>query len=60
MLSPETLERVSASYRRGYYDGYCGEVPQNPPRDHFDRPFANDDYAAGYKAGANDRKWSDK
>lgn len=65
MLSPQTLERVSVSYRKGYYDGYDGK-PQHArePLDITDtgsphlKPFANHDYEAGYKAGANDRKWS--
>jgi hypothetical protein len=55
MLSPTTLERVSCSYRRGYYDGYDGKPVNNPTRHPFDHPFANHDYAAGYKAGANDK-----
>lgn len=57
MLSPQTLERVSCSYRRGYYDGYDGKVVDNSQRDPLDRPFANFDYEQGYKAGANDKKW---
>jgi hypothetical protein len=57
MLSPKTLERVSVSYRRGYYDGYDGKAVDNPARDPFDRPFANFDYDQGYKAGASDKKW---
>jgi hypothetical protein len=61
MLSPQTLNRVSNSYRRGYYDGYekseaVGEQTDGP----FDRPFANFDYSEGYKAGANDRLWADR
>ena len=64
MLSPATLDRVSSSYRRGYYDGYNG-TPQAQPAVGFAagaaaiRPFANADYEAGLKAGANDRKWND-
>ena len=57
MLSPQTLERVSCSYRRGYYDGYDGNTADNPQRDPLERPFANFDYAQGYKAGASDKKW---
>jgi hypothetical protein len=57
MLSPATLERVSVSYRRGYYDGYDGKVADNPQRDPLDRPFSNFDYEQGYKAGANDKHW---
>lgn len=57
MLSPVTLERVSVSYRRGYYDGYDGAPISNPQRDPLDRPFANFDYEQGYKAGANDKRW---
>ena len=56
MLSPATLERVSVSYRRGYYDGYDGKLADNPRRDPLDRPFANFDYEQGYKAGANDKR----
>jgi hypothetical protein len=57
MLSPKTLERVSCSYRRGYYDGYDGKAIDSPQRDPLDRPFANFDYEQGYKAGANDKRW---
>lgn len=67
MLSPSTLERVSVSYRKGYYDGYDkkpmhkGEPSLNIEGDGVQiRPFANFDYEEGYKAGANDRKWNDK
>lgn len=56
MLSPQTLERVSVSYRRGYYDGYDGKPVNNPARHPLDRPFANFDYDQGYKAGANDKR----
>lgn len=56
MLSQSTLDRVSCSYRRGYYDGYDGKPADNRPRDPLDRPFANFDYEPGYKAGANDRQ----
>jgi hypothetical protein len=61
MLSPKTLERVSASYRRGYYDGHAGKPAEDAKASAhpFDRPFANADYAAGHEAGANDRKWSE-
>lgn len=61
MLSPATLERVSASYRRGYYDGYDGKplADEKAPTHPFDRPFAVHDYANGHKAGANDRAWND-
>ena len=57
MLSPATLERVSVSYRRGYYDGYDGKPVDNPKRDPLDRPFASFDYEQGYKAGASDKRW---
>jgi hypothetical protein len=60
MLSPSTLERVSVSYRRGYYDGYDGKSVDNPERDPFDHPFTNFDYDQGYKAGANDHKRADE
>lgn len=58
MLSPATLNRVSASYARGYRDGYAGMPNMDTLKsDHpFDRPFANFDYQEGYKAGANDRR----
>jgi hypothetical protein len=60
VLSPQTLNRVSNSYRRGYYDGYDGRDPVGEKTDGpFDRPFANFDYTEGHKAGANDRKWAD-
>lgn len=63
MLSPATLNRVSHSYRRGYYDGYEGRENQNLPVPDFQgvplKPFSDFDYSEGYKAGANDRKWAD-
>ncbi len=57
MLSPQTLNRVSNSYRIGYYDGYFGRNQQVKSFD-MSKPFANSDYDNGYKAGANDAKWS--
>lgn len=62
MLSPNVLERVSHSYRRGYYDGQAGRpagdacAPEHP----FDRPFSDHDYKAGHEAGANDRRCADE
>lgn len=60
MLSPNTLERTSDAYRKGYYAGY-GVGPE------VERPYAPDngsfaarDYADGFAAGQNDRKWNDK
>jgi collagenase-like PrtC family protease len=61
MLSAATLERVSASYRKGYHAGYAGEpnayselkVPAMM------LPFGEFDYTTGYEAGANDRRWAD-
>lgn len=63
MLSARVLERVSCSYRRGYYDGYDGKVGINEPVPTTDngiplKPFSDFDYDEGYKAGANDAKWS--
>jgi len=65
MLSPNTLERVSHSYRRGYYDGYYGRENKNDPVVRTDnniplKPFSDFDYAEGYKAGANDAYWERK
>lgn len=65
MLSANTLNRVSHSYRRGYYDGYDGKANQNEPVPTTDmgipmKPFSDYDYQEGYGAGANDRKWSDR
>lgn len=63
MLSPATLNRVSHSYRRGYYDGYEGRAAQNLPVPDYNgvplKPFSDFDYDEGYKAGANDKRWSD-
>lgn len=69
MLSPATLERVSCSYRDGYYAGYFGRAKAAPETgiekisdDTIGgtiRPFADVDYEKGYAAGANDRKWAD-
>ena len=68
MLSPKTLERVSCSYRKGYYDGYYGrpkEILNNGISKINDdaiggtiRPFADFDYEQGYQAGANDARWA--
>lgn len=59
MLSPSTLERVSSSYRRGYYAAYDGApaIDPHPSTGLGDRPFSNYDFAEGYKAGANDLHW---
>ncbi len=64
MLSPETLNRVSHSYRRGYYSGYKLEVKTNLPILHTEsgipmKPFSDFDYEEGYKSGLNDRYWVD-
>ena len=64
MLSPSTLNRVSNSYRRGYYDGHDGKANANDAVPTTDngvplKPFSDFDYSEGYKAGANDRKWAD-
>lgn len=60
MLSDKALERVSGSYRRGYRAGYAGEPSQDtmPSTGLGDRPFADFDFNEGYKAGANDAKWT--
>lgn len=64
MLSPETLNRVSSSYRRGYYDGYEKRQASNLPVPTTTngiplKPFSDSDYASGRAAGLNDRYWSD-
>lgn len=58
MLSPNTLERVSVAYRRGYYDGHAGRPHFCEVKPEYIKPFAKGDYEAGYKAGANDAKWA--
>jgi hypothetical protein len=70
MLSDKMLERVSQSYRRGYYDGYARREKVAPETgitkindDTISgtiRPFADYDYEQGYHAGENDKKWSEK
>ena len=65
MLSAQTLNRVSSSYRKGYYNGYFGEeyAEPKPLTNLIDAPrgaraihaFADYDYRKGYHAGANDR-----
>lgn len=65
VLSAQTLNRVSSSYRRGYYDGYFGREPKNDPVPTTDqgiplKPFSDFDYDSGVKAGANDRLWADR
>ena len=60
MLSDATLERVSVAYRRGYKDGFYGRENTGAlVKPEYIKPFADFDYAEGYKAGANDRKWAD-
>ena len=59
MLSTSTLNRVSNSYRRGYYDGYYGREANSPVNTAV-IPFSNFDYDKGYKAGANDAKWANR
>lgn len=63
MLSSATLNRVSHSYRRGYYDGYDLTPPKNDPVPDYRgvplKPFSDYDYSEGYKAGKNDRYWAD-
>lgn len=64
MLSAATLNRVSSSYRRGYYDGYDKKPAANLPVPTTDngiplRPFSDSDYRSGRAAGLNDRYWSD-
>lgn len=56
-MNPQTLERIGVAYRRGYYDGYEGKEQFLEVRPGFIKPFAEFDYAEGYKAGANDAKW---
>jgi hypothetical protein len=56
MLDPNTLNRVSCSYRRGYYDGYFGREHETASGDPLHKPFANFDYTEGYRAGANDAR----
>lgn len=63
MLSPQTLNRVSHSYRRGYYDGHAGKAPKNDPVPTTDngipmKPFSDFDYNEGWEAGANDAYWA--
>lgn len=58
MLSAATLERVSIAYKRGYIAGYHQKPNSGAMvRDEYIKPFAEFDYAEGYKAGENDRKW---
>jgi hypothetical protein len=64
MLSAQTLNRVSHSYRRGYYAGYEGQPAQNDAVPTTDngvplKPFSDFDYDEGYRAGANDKRWTD-
>jgi hypothetical protein len=63
MLSPETLNRVSSSYRRGYYDGHDLKPAANLAVADYRgiplKPFSDFDYDEGYGAGKNDRYWND-
>lgn len=65
MLRPNTLNRVSDSYRRGYYDGFALKPHANraiPVTDHGIpmKPFSDFDYAEGRAAGLNDYYWQEK
>lgn len=65
MLSAQTLNRVSHSYRRGYYDGYEQREAKNEAVPTTDmgiplKPFSDFDYDEGFKAGENDRRWTDR
>lgn len=62
MLTTETLNRVSHSYRRGYYDGYDQKPRNNLSIDKTEngiplKPFSDFDYNEGYLAGLNDFYW---
>lgn len=59
MLSPQSLQRATLSYARGYRDGYFGKNQNDPTAIDLSKPFASGDYADGYDAGQNDRKWDD-
>ena len=59
MLSPQTLERVSVAYRRGYQDGYNGTNHGANVKPEYILPFASYDYAEGVRAGANDKRGFD-
>lgn len=58
MLSDSTLERVSVAYRKGYRDGYAARDKFFEVKPEYVKPFASFDYEEGYKAGANDAKWT--
>ena len=46
MMSPQTLDRVSRSYRRGYYDGYASLVEVGAQIGEGEiKPFADFDYS---------------
>jgi|HubBroStandDraft_4_1064222.scaffolds.fasta_scaffold48496_6 hypothetical protein len=60
MLSSATLERVSVAYRRGYLDGYNETNEGATVRPECFLPFAEGDYAKGFEAGANDRRWASR
>jgi len=62
MLSAETLNRVSHSYRRGYNDGYSQSEFKNDAVEKTQqgipmKPFSDFDYLEGYRAGLNDYYW---
>lgn len=59
MLSSNTLERTSDSYRKGYYTGYAAGSEAQRPYAPDNGSFAERDYADGFAAGQNDRKWDD-
>ena len=61
MLSPQTLERVSVAYRRGYYDGYHGKTGYfgTNVKPVYTFPFSEGDYKQGIEAGETDKSHDD-
>jgi ribosome modulation factor len=48
-------DRATQGFRRGYREGLAGKEVSNP----YDRwTFAAHDWAEGYRAGQNDRRWN--
>lgn len=58
MLSPNILARTTDAYRRGYYAGYDAPLDGDRPFAPDNGSFAERDYADGFAAGQNDKKWS--
>ena len=60
MMTPNQLDRSSQAYQRGYRAGYASELEMEQPLPPDNGTFRERDYADGFAAGRNDRRWDKK